>query len=80
MSRWRMRWEWSYDFLLDFFCSFSIFQATGYIDTAIVGGVELLSDVPIRYNRKARKAMLSLQKAKTIPDKLKIGDLQHFEK
>ncbi|PAV89895.1 hypothetical protein WR25_15212 [Diploscapter pachys] len=47
--------------------------ATGYIDTAIVGGVELLSDVPIRYNRKARKAMLSLQKAKTIPDKLKIG-------
>ncbi|PAV87746.1 hypothetical protein WR25_03782 [Diploscapter pachys] len=47
--------------------------ATGYIDTAIVGGVELLSDVPIRYNRKARKAMLTLQKAKTIPDKLKIG-------
>ena len=66
-------------FTLFFKNYFLISQATGYIDTAIVGGVELLSDVPIRYNRKARKAMLTLQKAKTIPDKLKIGDLLHSE-
>lgn len=46
--------------------------ATGYCDVGIAGGVELLSDVPIRYNRKARSAMLSLNKAKKIPDKLRI--------
>ncbi|KAJ1373587.1 hypothetical protein KIN20_036036 [Parelaphostrongylus tenuis] len=38
--------------------------ATGNAKAVIAGGVELLSDVPIRYNRKARKAMLNLQKAK----------------
>ena len=37
------------------------------------GGVELLSDVPIRYNRKARKAMLGMNKAKDVPSKLTIG-------
>ncbi|VDK27561.1 unnamed protein product [Gongylonema pulchrum] len=47
--------------------------ATGYCDVGIAGGVELLSDVPIRYNRKARLAMLSLNKAKKIPDKLKFA-------
>ncbi|KJH53045.1 acetyl-CoA C-acetyltransferase [Dictyocaulus viviparus] len=47
--------------------------ATGNAKAVIAGGVELLSDVPIRYNRKARKAMLSLQKAKAVGEKLKIG-------
>ncbi|KAK6044789.1 thiolase protein, partial [Cooperia oncophora] len=47
--------------------------ATGNAKAIIAGGVELLSDVPIRYNRKARKAMLGMQKAKTAGDKLKIG-------
>uniref|UniRef100_A0A7E4VH59 acetyl-CoA C-acyltransferase n=1 Tax=Panagrellus redivivus TaxID=6233 RepID=A0A7E4VH59_PANRE len=46
---------------------------SGYTEAGIAGGVELLSDVPIRYNRKTRSAMLSLQKAKTLPDKLKLG-------
>ncbi|KAM3723584.1 putative 3-ketoacyl-CoA thiolase [Dirofilaria immitis] len=44
--------------------------ATGYCNAGIAGGVELLSDVPIRYNRKARSAMLSLDKAKKLSDKL----------
>lgn len=50
---------------------YHLFQtACGYIsagmcDVAIAGGVELLSDVPIRYNRKMRKLMLSANKAKT---------------
>lgn len=47
--------------------------STGYANAVIAGGVEFLSDVPIRYNRKARKAMLSLQKAKVVGDKLKLG-------
>ncbi|MFH4976685.1 hypothetical protein AB6A40_003394 [Gnathostoma spinigerum] len=47
--------------------------ASGYIEVGIAGGVELLSDVPIRYARKARSAMLSIQKAKKIPDQLKLG-------
>ncbi|VDN31655.1 unnamed protein product [Cylicostephanus goldi] len=47
--------------------------ATGNAKAIIAGGVELLSDVPIRYNRKARKAMLSMQKAKALGDKVKLG-------
>ncbi|CAI2348567.1 unnamed protein product [Caenorhabditis sp. 36 PRJEB53466] len=47
--------------------------ATGNANAIIAGGVELLSDVPIRYNRKARKAMLGMNKAKDVPSKLKIG-------
>ncbi|CAI4230750.1 unnamed protein product [Auanema sp. JU1783] len=47
--------------------------ATGNAQAVIAGGVEFLSDVPIRYNRKARKAMLGLQKAKDLGSKLKIG-------
>ncbi|CAB3402461.1 unnamed protein product [Caenorhabditis bovis] len=46
---------------------------TGNANAIIAGGVELLSDVPIRYNRNARKAMLGLNKAKDVPSKLKIG-------
>ncbi|VDN03157.1 unnamed protein product [Thelazia callipaeda] len=46
--------------------------ATGYCNVGIAGGVELLSDVPIRYNRKARSAMLSLNKAKKVSEKLKV--------
>ncbi|VDD91991.1 unnamed protein product [Enterobius vermicularis] len=46
---------------------------SGNIKVGIAGGVELLSDVPIRYNRKARSAMLSIQKAKKPLDKAKVG-------
>uniref|UniRef100_A0A0N5AKT0 acetyl-CoA C-acyltransferase n=1 Tax=Syphacia muris TaxID=451379 RepID=A0A0N5AKT0_9BILA len=43
------------------------------IQVGVAGGVELLSDIPIRYNRKARSAMLSLQKTKKPLDKLKVA-------
>ncbi|CAL1287789.1 unnamed protein product [Larinioides sclopetarius] len=44
--------------------------ATGQIDVAIAGGVEFLSDVPIRFNRSMRKLMLTANKAKTPMQKL----------
>ena len=47
--------------------------ATGQANAIVAGGTEFLSDVPIRYNRKARKAMLGMSKAKAPLDKLKIG-------
>ncbi|CAJ0595028.1 unnamed protein product [Cylicocyclus nassatus] len=46
---------------------------TGNAKAIIAGGVELLSDVPIGYNRKARRAMLSMQKAKALGDRVKLG-------
>uniref|UniRef100_A0A0K0EJT4 acetyl-CoA C-acyltransferase n=1 Tax=Strongyloides stercoralis TaxID=6248 RepID=A0A0K0EJT4_STRER len=46
---------------------------TGYCEAGLAGGVEILSDVPIRYSRKARAAMLSIGKAKSVPEKLKLG-------
>uniref|UniRef100_A0A1I8A091 acetyl-CoA C-acyltransferase n=2 Tax=Steinernema glaseri TaxID=37863 RepID=A0A1I8A091_9BILA len=48
-------------------------MAAGNIQVGIAGGAELLSDVPIRYNRNARKAMLSIQKAKTPMERLQLG-------
>ena len=39
--------------------------STGAADVVIAGGVEFMSDVPIRHSRKMRKLMLSLNKAKT---------------
>ncbi|XP_064624553.1 trifunctional enzyme subunit beta, mitochondrial-like isoform X2 [Lineus longissimus] len=44
--------------------------ASGMCDVVIAGGVETMSDVPIRHNRKMRKVMLSSTKAKTVPAKL----------
>ncbi|KFM77082.1 Trifunctional enzyme subunit beta, mitochondrial, partial [Stegodyphus mimosarum] len=44
--------------------------ASGQIDVAVAGGVEFLSDVPIRFNRSMRKLMLSANKAKTPVQKL----------
>ncbi|GMS87312.1 hypothetical protein PENTCL1PPCAC_9487, partial [Pristionchus entomophagus] len=47
--------------------------SSGYANAVIAGGTELLSDVPIKYSRKARKAMLGMGKAKTPMAKLRIG-------
>jgi len=44
--------------------------ASGNADTIIAGGVEFMSDVPIRHSRKMRKIMLDSQKAKTTGAKL----------
>ncbi|KAK0420762.1 hypothetical protein QR680_014870 [Steinernema hermaphroditum] len=48
-------------------------MVAGNLQVGIAGGVELLSDVPIRHNRKARKAMLALPTAKTLGARLKLG-------
>uniref|UniRef100_A0A8R1EN08 Thiolase_N domain-containing protein n=1 Tax=Caenorhabditis japonica TaxID=281687 RepID=A0A8R1EN08_CAEJA len=47
--------------------------ATGNANAVIAGGVELLSDLPIRYNKSARGALLGFAKAKDVPSKLKVG-------
>jgi len=39
--------------------------ASGYCDAVVAGGVEFMSDVPIRHSRKMRQLMLSANKAKT---------------
>ncbi|XP_073481074.1 trifunctional enzyme subunit beta, mitochondrial [Aquarana catesbeiana] len=47
--------------------------ASGQCDVVVAGGVEFMSDVPIRHSRKMRKAMLSLNKAKTLGQKLSLA-------
>ena len=44
--------------------------ASGGADAVIAGGVETMSDVPIRVNRSLRKILLSLNKAKTLGQRL----------
>lgn len=46
--------------------------ASGNCDAVIAGGVEFMSDVPIRVSRKMRKLMLTLNKAKKLPQKLSL--------
>lgn len=46
--------------------------AAGQSDAVVAGGVEFMSDVPIRHSRKMRKTMLSLNKAKTLGAKLSL--------
>ncbi|XP_064483585.1 trifunctional enzyme subunit beta, mitochondrial-like [Ornithodoros turicata] len=55
----------------------AITSAMGYIalgnyDVCVAGGVEFLSDVPIRFSRAMRKLMLSANKAKTPLQKVKL--------
>ena len=44
--------------------------ASGGADAVIAGGVETMSDVPIRVSRSLRKILLSLNKAKTLGQRL----------
>lgn len=44
--------------------------AAGAYDVIVAGGVEFMSDVPIRLNRKFRSMLLKSNKAKTVLDKL----------
>lgn len=46
--------------------------ASGHCDAVIAGGVEFMSDVPIRHSRKMRGLMLSMNKAKTVPARLQL--------
>lgn len=48
------------------------FVNAGMIKTAIAGGVEFLSDVPIRVSRKMRKLLLEANKAKGLPQYLSL--------
>ena len=43
---------------------------SGQSEVVIAGGVETMSDVPIRFSREMRKLLLSMNKAKTLPDRL----------
>ena len=45
--------------------------ASGQCDTVIAGGVEFMSDVPIRLSRPLRKTLLSLNKVRWFPNSLK---------
>lgn len=46
--------------------------ACGAYDTIIAGGVEFMSDVPIRHSRKMRSLMLRANKAKSLGQKLSL--------
>ncbi|KAF5900352.1 trifunctional enzyme subunit beta, mitochondrial, partial [Clarias magur] len=46
--------------------------AAGQCDVVVAGGVEFMSDVPIRHSRRMRKIMLSLNKAKTLGARLSL--------
>ncbi|TSO15213.1 Trifunctional enzyme subunit beta, mitochondrial [Bagarius yarrelli] len=46
--------------------------AAGQCDAVVAGGVEFMSDVPIRHSRKMRKTMLSLNRAKTLGSRLSL--------
>lgn len=46
--------------------------ASGQSDVIVAGGVELMSDVPIRHSRNMRKMMLDLNKAKTLGQRLSL--------
>ncbi|XP_063156309.1 trifunctional enzyme subunit beta, mitochondrial [Candoia aspera] len=46
--------------------------ASGQMDVVIAGGVELMSDIPIRHSRKMRKTMLGLTRAKSLGQRLSL--------
>lgn len=46
--------------------------AAGQCDAVVAGGVEFMSDVPIRHSRKMRKIMLALNRAKTLGQRLSL--------
>ncbi|XKL65335.1 hypothetical protein PGB90_008755 [Kerria lacca] len=46
--------------------------AAGAYDVVVAGGVEFMSDVPIRLNRKFRSLLLKANKAKSLIDRLKL--------
>lgn len=44
--------------------------ASGVYEVIVAGGVEFMSDIPIRHSRKMRSLMLKANKAKTVQQKL----------
>jgi acetyl-CoA acyltransferase len=45
---------------------------SGQSEVVIAGGVETMSDVPIRFSREMRKLLLTMNKAKTLPARLNL--------
>jgi len=56
----------------NFLCYFLVANdiATGQNEIVIAGGVDFMSDVPIRYPRSMRKLMLNLNRVKSTPQRL----------
>lgn len=48
------------------------FITTGAFDTIVAGGVEFMSDVPIRFSRKMRSLMMKASKAKSLGQQLSL--------
>ncbi|KAJ8869247.1 hypothetical protein PR048_030819 [Dryococelus australis] len=46
--------------------------ASGVYEVVLAGGVEFMSDIPIRHSRKMRSLMLQANKAKTLQQKIKL--------
>lgn len=46
--------------------------ACGVYDAIVAGGVEFMSDIPIRHSRRMRSLMLQANKAKTVMNKLNL--------
>jgi len=44
--------------------------ASGYCDAVIAGGVDTMSDVPIRHGRRMRRLMLALSRAKSLQQRV----------
>ena len=65
-------------FLQSCSCTYALYPvavgliASGQCDVVVAGGVELMSDVPIRHSRNMRKMMLDLNKAKTLGQRLSL--------
>ncbi|MFI5897898.1 acetyl-CoA C-acetyltransferase [Actinoplanes sp. NPDC051513] len=45
--------------------------ALGQIDAGVAGGADTTSDAPLQVNEEMRRAMLALNRARTLPDRLK---------
>ncbi|MEE6473544.1 hypothetical protein FKM82_010073 [Ascaphus truei] len=46
--------------------------ASGQCDVVVAGGVEFMSDIPIRHSRKMRKTLLGLNRAKSLAQRLSL--------
>jgi len=44
--------------------------ASGYCDAVIAGGVDIMSDVPIRHGRRMRRLMLAMSRAKSLQQRV----------
>uniref|UniRef100_H2ZAK1 Trifunctional enzyme subunit beta, mitochondrial n=1 Tax=Ciona savignyi TaxID=51511 RepID=H2ZAK1_CIOSA len=52
--------------------------ASGQMDTVVAGGVDFMSDVPIRFNRKMRSLMLQMNKVTNLPYFSKVKFVKHI--